>query len=248
MKSKMRKMVFVPLALVLALGATMSASAADVSINGERVQLGAEPVVQDGRTLLPVRFVTEAMGANVEWNGETRAVTISKGDASLVLTIDSNAMAVTRGGSTETVNLEVAAQIIGDRTFVPIYAIVEALGATVSSADSAINIAVAGNVVTPPAQPAPPVETPPATGGGFDMSVVDFYADLLEMQMHVSMDLSASTDFATLMPRLEALEEITALIMATDYMSIESMRVKANGLAAIAARFGINVDAFAHLL
>ena len=35
------------------------------------------PVIKDSRTFIPVRFVSEQLGYNVEWNGETQTVTIT---------------------------------------------------------------------------------------------------------------------------------------------------------------------------
>ncbi|MCL2621010.1 MAG: copper amine oxidase N-terminal domain-containing protein [Defluviitaleaceae bacterium] len=245
MKARIKKMVFLPLALMLAIGMAIPAVAATVSVNGENVQLGAEPVAESGMTLLPIRFVTEAMGANVEWNGQTSEVTIANNNATIVLTIGSSAMTVTRAGATETVNLDIAPRIIDGRTFVPVNAIVEALGATISSTDSTIAINVEGGVATAPTTPAE-VEAP--TAGGDIWNVLDFYTDLLNMQVAVSNYLSFSTDFGNLMARMDAITEVSNLIMATDYSSIDSMRVKANGLADIAGRFGINIDEFRHLL
>jgi len=250
MKAIIKKMWVAPLALILVFGMTVLAAAStapNISVNGTYVQLGAEPIVKNGTTLLPIRFVAEAMGANVYWNAQTSEATISNNYATIVLSIGSSDMAVTKAGATNTVKLEIAPQIINDRTFVVANAIVEALGATVNSTESTISIKFAGDVVVPYAPPAE-AEAPAAPDTGNIMNVIDFYRDLMEMQVEVSNALSFSADLTNLMERLDALGEITDLIFDTDYQSIDSMRVKANGLANIAARFGINVDAFAHLL
>lgn len=42
------------------------------------VTLDAPPIIQQSRTLVPVRFVVESLGFAVDWNGETRAITISQ--------------------------------------------------------------------------------------------------------------------------------------------------------------------------
>ena len=256
MKTITKKLILVSLTFMLVFGMTTLAVASTtprVSINGEYVQLGEAPVIENGRTLLPVRFVVEAMGANVKWNAPTSEATISNNYATIVLTIGSNEMVVTRDGTTDTVVLDVAPQIINNRTFVHIYDVIEALGATVNSAGSTISISFVGDVAV---QPTPPTvaetpaeaETPTAPSTNDIIDVIDFYRDLLEMQLAVSNELSSSTDFTNLLERMDALTEIAALISDTDYQSIDSMRVKANGLADIAARFGIDIDAFRHLL
>lgn len=49
------------------------------TINGRRVRLDSPAVIFDGRTLVPLRFISEAMGAEVKWQGDTRQVLIRTG-------------------------------------------------------------------------------------------------------------------------------------------------------------------------
>lgn len=44
----------------------------------KNITLDVAPLIKDGRTLIPLRAVSEALGATVDWNGETRAITITK--------------------------------------------------------------------------------------------------------------------------------------------------------------------------
>lgn len=46
-------------------------------LNGKNMMLDAQPRVIMGTTYVPLRFVSEALGAAVEWNGATRTVIIS---------------------------------------------------------------------------------------------------------------------------------------------------------------------------
>jgi hypothetical protein len=45
-------------------------------VNGEEVILDSPPVIQNGRALVPIRFIGEAFGAEVLWDAPTRTVTI----------------------------------------------------------------------------------------------------------------------------------------------------------------------------
>ena len=47
-----------------------------VKINGKKTEIDTAPLEINGRTLVPVRFVTENMGANVDWEESTQKVTI----------------------------------------------------------------------------------------------------------------------------------------------------------------------------
>ncbi|MGM9551432.1 MAG: glycoside hydrolase family 88 protein [Clostridia bacterium] len=96
------------------------------------------PVIKNDRTLVPVRVISEGLGAKVEWNGETSTVTITTGDTVVAMTIGSKVLKVIdileKDGDTpisvmgREIALDAAPEIINDRTFVPLRAIAEALG------------------------------------------------------------------------------------------------------------------------
>jgi N-acetylmuramoyl-L-alanine amidase len=48
----------------------------DARVNGEARQMDVVPVVNQGRTLIPVRFVAEYVGAAIEWIGSSQMVVI----------------------------------------------------------------------------------------------------------------------------------------------------------------------------
>ncbi len=50
----------------------------EMTVNGEKVSLDTAPIITDDRTLVPLRAVSEALDCNVDWNGDTKTVTISK--------------------------------------------------------------------------------------------------------------------------------------------------------------------------
>lgn len=47
-------------------------------INEEEYVLDVAPIAVDGRTMLPIRFVAEGLNFNVDWDGESRTVTIGR--------------------------------------------------------------------------------------------------------------------------------------------------------------------------
>lgn len=49
----------------------------DIYVNGNRVTMDVAPLIVNNRTLVPVRFVSEAFGADVDWDGSTRTVHIN---------------------------------------------------------------------------------------------------------------------------------------------------------------------------
>lgn len=142
------------------------AQAADISIfiDGVWLETGdAAPYIQDGRTMVPFRALFQALGATVEWDGERRAVTGSKGDVEIRLTIGSSTAYV--DGSPTT--LEVPGAIRGGHTYVPLRFVGEALGASVTwdGANSAVKINTRGAAApATPAAPAAP-DTPGSEAG-----------------------------------------------------------------------------------
>lgn len=49
-------------------------------VNGSHVELDVPPIVKNGRVLVPVRFISEALGYDVEWDGAKREVIIKSPD------------------------------------------------------------------------------------------------------------------------------------------------------------------------
>lgn len=127
----------VALALLSALPAPVVLAAADpairLEVEGRPVAADPAPFIEQGRTLVPVRFVAEALGAQVSWNPEQQQVTVALpprrdgAGTAIILTIGQE---LARVGGIE-VLLDVPAQIVEGRTFVPLRFVAETLGATV---------------------------------------------------------------------------------------------------------------------
>lgn len=59
---------------------TMQIDSDKMYVNGQAVVLDQPAVISDGRTLVPVRAVSEATGANVSWDGANHTVNINSGN------------------------------------------------------------------------------------------------------------------------------------------------------------------------
>jgi len=118
--------------LVTVIGGVLLVNAnADVSVtvDGRKVVFpDAKPFIdENGRTLIPVRFVTEDLGATVEWNAQDREVYITKDGVYIMIRIGQEIILV--NGRTKA--MDTKAIIKEDRTYVPIRYVAEELGATV---------------------------------------------------------------------------------------------------------------------
>ena len=122
----MKKMTLVLLGAILCCALTMGVTAADdivVLIDGEYIQFDVPPQIINNRTMVPMRAIFEAFGATVEWDAQTRTVTADTGWRTITMTIGEKYYYID-GAAT---SLDVPAQIIDNRTLVPVRAISEAL-------------------------------------------------------------------------------------------------------------------------
>lgn len=124
-----------------------------VYVDGRAVALNPPPFIVDGRTLVPLRGVFEAMGAVPTWDGLARTVTVTRGDRYVKIGIDRRLAALDRDGGRFAL-LDVPAKLIQDRTFVPVRFISTAMGARVSW-DSERRAVLIDTNAPPNSEPAP---------------------------------------------------------------------------------------------
>ncbi|TMV48073.1 copper amine oxidase N-terminal domain-containing protein [Paenibacillus mesophilus] len=96
-------------------------------VNGEEPKFEVPPFIRDGSTLVPFRAISEALKADVSWNPEERSVTVTRGDITVKLFIDSKTAYV----NGQEITLEVPAAIVEGSTVVPVRFVSEALKAAV---------------------------------------------------------------------------------------------------------------------
>mgnify|MGYP003290561277 CR=1 FL=1 len=92
-----------------------------VYVNGRRILFDAEPVLINGRTMVPVRAIFEALGANVTWNNDTRTAKGVLGSTIVEISIGKDYLL--KNG--ENVKLDSPAFLSSGRTYVPARAIAE---------------------------------------------------------------------------------------------------------------------------
>ncbi len=102
-----------------------------VKVDGTFLEFDQPPVLQNDRTLVPFRAIFEALGANVDWDDATQTAIAVKGDTTLKITIGDDKLYKNDG----VIELDVPAQILNDRTLVPVRAISEAFGCEVNWVD-----------------------------------------------------------------------------------------------------------------
>lgn len=111
----------------------MTIGSKEMVANNVPVTTDVAPFIQDNRTYVPFRALTEAFGAEVEYNAENNTVTTKLNGKTVVLTVGSTVLTV----NDNTVTMDVAPFIVDDRVVVPVRFVGEAFGFTVEATQDA---------------------------------------------------------------------------------------------------------------
>ena len=96
-------------------------------INGEPASFDVTPQSIQGRTMVPLRGIFEALGATVTWDAQTKQITAVKENTTIRLTLDNTTAYINDSAQT----LDAAPLLYEGSTLVPARFVAEALGATV---------------------------------------------------------------------------------------------------------------------
>jgi hypothetical protein len=95
-----------------------------VVVKGNIIKFDAPPYIKGGKTIVPIRAITEELGAEVVWDENTQSVTVTK---------DGVVVVITMGSSTATVNgvetdMGASAAANCGRSFIPLRFLAETFG------------------------------------------------------------------------------------------------------------------------
>ena len=117
----------------------ITVGASTMAVGTETVNLDAPAYINsENYTMLPVRAISEAFGATVNWDAASRTVTVLSGQRIISMTIGSRTMYI----NGTPVAMNTTAAIVNDRTFIPVRDLANSLGI------SAINWTEASGTVT----------------------------------------------------------------------------------------------------
>lgn len=122
-----RLFTFLLILILLCTCTVANANDVNVIVNGEPLNTDQNAVIVDSRTLVPLRAIFEALGADVKWDDNTKSVEAARRYTTVSLQIGSKAIYINKARN----ELDVSAMILNDRTMVPARAVSEALGAKV---------------------------------------------------------------------------------------------------------------------
>jgi hypothetical protein len=112
-----------------------------ISVNNETIESMSTYLV-DGSTLVPLRLISEGLGAEVNWDGENNTVTVKDADTTIVLKIGSKTAEV----NGEIVEMIAAPELRDGNAVVPVRFISENLNADVSWEQETMKVAITNKV------------------------------------------------------------------------------------------------------
>lgn len=130
MKKKSLILIMVSIFLVLIKSIqikVLASSEIKLNIDGKTIESSVSPYIENGRTMVPIRIISEELGADVVWNEEDRTVEIIKDNTSILLRIDSRLVEY-KGDERKFFISDIAPKITNERTFVPIRLVSNGLG------------------------------------------------------------------------------------------------------------------------
>ena len=95
-----------------------------VVLNNKILGFDVPPIIEDGSTLVPMRFLFEQMGADVEWDGKTKTATATLGDKEITFSIDN----VNARINNKPAKMDVPARLVNGKTMVPLRFLSENMG------------------------------------------------------------------------------------------------------------------------
>lgn len=212
---KTTKPILIAGALLTTLSAANFANA-DIAVNldGQPLATSTAPVQMNGRTLVPLRDIFEALGATVNWNAAAQTILATRGTTQIGLAIN-NRTASVNGAP---VTLDQAATLVNGRTFVPLRFVAEATGAKVDW-NSALQTV---SIRTPQAtNPTIPVGTNPNTlpnyGNNNNGTTGSQVANYRQISIPSGVVLPVTLD--------QALDSATTQVGSTFTASIKSVRL-----------------------
>jgi len=112
-----------------------------VILNGQKLFFDVPPLIENGRTLVPLRAIFEAMGAKVYWDAAARKVTATRGTTTVVMPLYSTRPTI--NGVVYT--LDVPTKIVNNRSLAPLRFVCEAFGGKVTWNGNMRTIKIDGN-------------------------------------------------------------------------------------------------------
>lgn len=100
-------------------------------VNGKEIHLEVPPVIYQGRSMVPIRFLSESFGSDVAWYPNSQQILIQMKGKKVILTIGKKEAIIEQDFQKKSVTLDVPPMIVQNRTLIPLRFVMEVFNATV---------------------------------------------------------------------------------------------------------------------
>ena len=177
-----------------------------MTVNGKDTEIDSgnetTPIIQDNRTLMPIRAIVEAMDGKVQWDSNTRTTILSYNNNEIQLTVDSN-IAKLNGNNTE---LDTAPVIINGRTLLPIRFIAESFGFNTSWDSKTKSITITKSEETAKDSQPEVIETPSHNS----KVLIAYFSRAENIELNNSIDATSSASLNTVNGNIEGNTKLVA--------------------------------------
>ena len=94
--------------------------------------MDVKPIIENNRTMLPLRALAEILGAKVIWNDATRTASFTRDGLTALIQIDDNEIVLSNGN---TIDLEAKPLNVNGRIYLPLVYVGQVFGLTSGNAD-----------------------------------------------------------------------------------------------------------------
>lgn len=161
MKKKI-SLLIITMLMILCIAVPAFASDISLEINGIKIESKVSPLAENGTTLVPIRVISEILGAEVGWEPSTQGITITKDDKVIKLNLGSKNVEI--NGEQQVLLVEPKA--INGNTMLPIRFVSENLDCNVEWIQSTNTVSIKANGIIV-------VPKPPATSGEMKIHFID---------------------------------------------------------------------------
>ena len=129
---KILSLIISAIMLIGAINIPVSATNDEITVylNSRKIDFDQKPIIENGRTLVPMRAIFEAMGCEVVWHDNLKQIVVWK-DGDVLMNLEIDRYYIDKHFGDELIDLDVPPQIVNGRTLVPLRAISETIGAAV---------------------------------------------------------------------------------------------------------------------
>lgn len=144
----MKKLMISAVLAAAAVFAALTASADEITVevNGKKITSDVPAMVLNDRTVVPVRAISEALNCDIEWDGDTKGVNIYRENTLYMMWLEKpTAFKLSPAAIEDWYDMDMPPVVINDRTLLPLRALGELLGASVSWDQETLTASVALN-------------------------------------------------------------------------------------------------------